>query len=88
VAGVLVDAGEAVEDPVAPLFVLYDPGVLQHRQVLRDSRDVSIHHLVQLADAPLTLRQLLHEEQPRRMGHGLDDPGPGLEPGTRFLIHE
>ena len=38
-------------------------------------------HISQFLNAPLTMGQFVHDEQPRGMGEGFEDPRLGLEIG-------
>jgi hypothetical protein len=79
---------QAVEDHVASLLILDDPRGFQQAQVLRDSRDIGTNHFGQVTNAPFpTTGQLIHDEQPRGMGHGLHDSCPSVIFRLRLGVH-
>ncbi len=55
--------------------------------MLGDGGDIGADHRRQVADAALFLRQLLDNEQPARVGHGLEHPGAGFEMVSALAIH-
>ena len=62
---------ESVIDLLAPLLVLHNTCLLEHRQMLGDRRDIGVDILGQLADALFTVLELLRHPQPGWMPQGL-----------------